>query len=277
MNTAIVTDSTSDLPVELAAQNNVEVIPNIIMIEGVDYLDGKGMTREEFYNRLPKLKEQPTTGTASSGTYEKLYERLLRRGAQEVFSIHAASSLSGIFNAASMAAHNFTGRVRVMDSGNLSMGLGFLVLEAARVARQGLTAKEIEAHILEYSKRLRLFAMLDTLEFVRRSGRVSWATARIGSLLGIKPFLEVRAGKILSLGETRTRMKGVQRLAELLLNQGPIERIALLHTNAAEEAHAFWEGVHMDVPEEPFYVNVTTVIGTHVGPGALGFTVILKE
>lgn len=277
MNTAIVTDSTSDLPVELAAQNNIEVIPNIIMIEGVDYLDGKGMTREEFYNRLPKLKEQPTTGTASSGTYEKLYERLLRRGAQEVFSIHAASSLSGIFNAASMAAHNFTGRVRVMDSGNLSMGLGFLVLEAARVARQGLPAKEIEAHILEYSKRLRLFAMLDTLEFVRRSGRVSWATARIGSLLGIKPFLEVRAGKILSLGETRTRMKGVQRLAELLLNQGPIERIALLHTNAAEEAHAFWAGVHMDVPEEPFYVNVTTVIGTHVGPGALGFTVILKE
>lgn len=276
MSTAIVTDSTSDLPSDLANKNRITVIPNIIVIDGKDYLDGKGMTREEFYNLLPTLKEQPTTGTASSGSYEKIYENLLKHGAQEILSIHAASSLSGIFNAASAAAQNFVKQVRVVDSGTLSMGLGFLALRAAEIARQGLSAQVIETEVMEYSKRLRLVAMLDTLEYVRRSGRVSWAKSRIGSLLGIKPFLEVKAGKIHSLGETRTRGKGVQRLADLLLNVGPIDRIAILHTNAAEEARLFWENLHLDVPEAPLFVNVTTVIGTHVGPGALGYVAVVQ-
>jgi DegV family protein with EDD domain len=277
MSTAIVTDSTSDLPSKLATENKITVIPNIIVINGVEYEDGKGMTREEFYTRLPSLKEQPSTGTASSGTYEKLYEHLLNHGAYEIFSIHAASSLSGIFNAASMAAQNFVGRVRVIDSGTLSMGLGFLALKAAQAALQGLSAREIEAHVTAFNKRLRLIAMLDTLEFVRRSGRVSWAQARLGSMLDIKPFLEVKAGKIHSLGETRTRSKGLQRLAQMLLSQGAIEKLAILHTNAAEEAHLFWEKLQIALPEEPFFVNVTTVIGTHVGPNALGFVAVSKE
>jgi DegV family protein with EDD domain len=119
--------------------------------------------------------------------------------------------------------------------------------------------------------------MLDTLEFVRRSGRVSWAQARLGSMLDIKPFLEVKAGKIHSLGETRTRSKGLQRLAQMLLSQGAIEKLAILHTNAAEEAHLFWEKLQIALPEEPFFVNVTTVIGTHVCPNALGFVAVSKE
>lgn len=277
MNTAIVTDSTSDLTPELAQENKIAVIPNIIIIEGVEYEDGKGLTREEFYNRLPSLKDQPTTGTASSGTYEKLYEKLLDRGAKEIFSIHAASSLSGIFNAASLAAQNFVGRVRVVDSGTVSMGLGFQALKAAQAARKGLSAREIETYIAALRERVHLIAMLDTLEFVRRSGRVSWAQARLGSMLGIKPFLSVKGGKVLSLGESRTRRKGLQRLEEMLLNLGPIEMLAILHTNAAEEAHAFWEKLQASLHLEPVYINVTTVIGTHVGPKALGFVALTEK
>jgi DegV family protein with EDD domain len=118
--------------------------------------------------------------------------------------------------------------------------------------------------------------MLDTLEYVRRSGRVSWARARIGSLLNIKPFLEVKNGQVLSRGQVRTRKKGLEYLIEIFEKTGAVEKLAILHTNAEEEAQQFLSRLDINLPEPPMIVNVTTIVGTHVGPNGLGFSAVTE-
>ncbi|MCU0487678.1 MAG: DegV family protein [Anaerolineales bacterium] len=276
---AIVTDSTADIPPDLAAQYQVHIVPNLMVIAGKSYEDGAGISREEFYRRLPGMKEIPTTATASAGTYEALYESLLNQGAKHVISIHAPAALSGIMNAASAAAIRFEERIKVLDSGQLSLGLGFQALAAAEAALRGATIDQV-LHLLEsIYYRARVVAMLDTLEYVRRSGRVSWARARLGNLLSIKPFVEVQHGKVLSIGETRTRRKGIERLRHLLIQTSPLERLGILHSNAEADALAFLDELkfQLELPALVPVVNITTIVGVHVGPSGLGFAAIAKS
>lgn len=276
MDIAIVTDSTCDIPDDLAEEYQVHIVPNILVIDGVGVEDGKGFSRREFYQRLPEMKTLPTTSTASSGTYYVLYEKIFKEGFSQILSIHASSLLSGIYNAASAAAKAFGKRVCVIDSQQVSMGLGFQVLEAAEAIRQGLKMDEILGRIEGIRQRIRLVAMLDTLEYVRRSGRVSWARASLGSLLHIKPFVEVKNGIVQRLGEVRTRAKGMARLLEMLHNLGPLERLAILHSNAEEDAKTLLSNLRLMLSTPPLLVNVTTIIGTHVGPNGLGFVAVVK-
>jgi DegV family protein with EDD domain len=273
---AIVTDSTADIPASLTEKNQIHVVPNLVIIDGQSIEDGKGLSRRKFYESLPQMKSLPTTATASSGTYEQLYKKLFQQGFTRILSIHASSFLSGIFNSASLAAQAFKERVRVVDSQNVSLGLGFQVLAAAEAVRQDTSIENVVKHLDELRQRIHLVAMLDTLEYVRRSGRVSWARARLGELLRIKPFVEVRKGQVFSLGEARTYHKGVARLMEMLRRMGTLERLAILHTNAENEASQFLKSLPPYLPETPFIVNVTTVIGTHVGPNGLGFVAVVK-
>jgi DegV family protein with EDD domain len=274
---AIVTDSTADLPESLTESNHIHVVPNLVIVEGQSLEDGKDITRQEFYERLPGMRLFPTTATASSGTYQHLYQKIIRQGANYILSIHAAGLLSGIVNAASAAAQAFGERVRVLDSKQISLGLGFQVLAAAEAAARGASLDAILALVEEIQQRIRLIAMLDTLEYVRRSGRVSWARARLGSLLRVKPFLDVKNGLVTSLGEARTRRNGIDRLKRFLLDLGPLERLAILHTNAEVDAHQLLEDLDMQLPTPPLVVNVTTVIGAHVGPNGLGFAALVQQ
>lgn len=273
---AIVTDSTADIPDELLAEYEIHMVNNYVILAGKSLEDRKDISREEFYTALPNLKEFPTTATAPVGIYQELYERLLSQGKEFILSIHTSSRLSGILNAASAAANAFAERVRVIDSLSVSMGLGFQVIAAAEAAREGASVEAILERLAELRKRIKLIAMLDTLEYIHRSGRVSWARARLGEILRIKPFLEVLNGQVLSLGESRTYQKGFQRLVELLQRFSPFEKIAILHTNAEDRARQLIEEVRDILPSQVFTVNVTTVIGSHVGPNGLGFTAILK-
>lgn len=277
MHTAIVTDSTSDIPKDLAEQYDIQIVPNIMVIDGQEYEDGQGISREEFYQRLPNLNPPPSTATSSSGVYKNLYQHLLGMGYEEVVSIHTSGLLSGIINAANAAAQAFSGRVRVVDSEQVSTGLGFQVLEIADQLANGLPLDSILSCLPAYRQRLHLIAMLDTLDYVRRSGRVSWARAQIGNLLRIKPFIGVKNGEVLRFGEVRTRNKGIERLREILHNLGPLERLAILHTNAAPEAHDFLGSITVIPPIMPIVINVTTIIGVHTGPNALGFTAVTQE
>jgi DegV family protein with EDD domain len=276
MNIAIVTDSTADIPEKLAEDLNIHVVPAILMLDGQSFEDGKGFSREDFYERLPEMNPLPTTGTPAAGTFEQLYQTLFSRGFQEIISIHVASSLSSIYSTAQMAAQAFEKRVHVIDSESLSMGFGWQVITAAEAADQNLGSSDIIGQIKRTREKMRLFAMLDTLEYVHRSGRVGWARARIGSLLRIKPFIEVREGQVFSLGQTRTRRKGVAHLRDLLLDQGLLERLAILHTNAENDAIDFLNSLESEIPKNPLIVNVTTIIGTHVGPNGLGFAAVIK-
>ena len=175
-----------------------------------------------------------------------------------------------------IAAKRFGKQITVIDSGSISLGIGFQAIIAAEAALRKQTVDEIMNLIGDLRRRTHLVAMLDTLEYIRRSGRVSWAQASLGTLLQIKPFLKVQEGKVLKLGEARTRRKGIERLYELLVKLGKLERLAILHTNAENDARQMMsEFVHL-VKSQPLIVNVTTIIGAHVGPNGLGFVAIVE-
>lgn len=273
----IVTDSTSDLTEELAFQNEIAVVKNILVLDGETYRDGDGISREDFYTRLPYLREQPTTATAAPGEYEELYKSLFMQGAEHILSIHAASSLSGIYNAAQAGSQAMRENVTVIDSYQVSMGLGFQVLAAAKAAMEGLSVSKIIERIHSIRERVRVTAMLDTLKYVERSGRVSWAKARLASYLKLRPFITLEQGKILSLGEARTRQKGIQRLGHMIRELGRLQSLVILHTNAIEEAEEIKKQFQEQCAEPVWLCNVTTVIGTHVGPNGLGFAAVLDE
>jgi DegV family protein with EDD domain len=277
MSIAIVTDSTADIPPALLEEYNIFVMPNIIVIDGQEVEDNGDFSREEFYQRLPSMKNLPTTATASPGSYQSLYETVFRKGFSQIISIHASSLLSGIYNAAMTGTQAFNGQIHVIDSQQVTMGLGFQVLAAAEAVRRGLSLEKVLEHITDVRRRIKLIAMIDTMDYMRRSGRVSWATAGIGTLLQIKPFVEIKDGVVRRLGETRTRRKGIERLIEMIKKLGPLDRLAILHTNAEADARNILERLEAErTGTSPVVVNITTIIGTHVGPNGLGVAAVTQ-
>lgn len=274
MKIAIVTDSTSDIPADLAARYTIKVIPAIVVINGRSYEDGKGLSREAFYQQLPTMETPPTTATPPVGVFQQVYESLFNSGVQTIVSIHVSSQLSGIFGTAQMAAQAFNDRIKVIDSGQLTLGLGYQALAAAQDASQGAPLAHVLKKIAGVRQRVRVIAMLDSMEYVRRSGRVSWARARIGSLLNIKPFVEVKNGKVSSLGQARSRGKGTEHLIATLMKFGQLEQLTVLHTNAEADANELAVRLEKTAPSPPMVVNVTTIVGTHVGPNGLGFAAV---
>lgn len=277
MKIALVTDSTCDIPRNLIADYKIHVVPNILIIDGECIEDDDNFSRQEFYLQLPTMASFPTTSTASVGTYQALYEQLLNNGYDQVLSIHVSKELSGIFNAASTAAKSLQGQVVIVDSRQLSLGMGFQVLEAADAIAKGMSLEAIVNYLDQVRNQIRVLAMLDTLEYVRRSGRVSWARARIGSVLDLKPFIEVIDGFVISTGQVRTRKKGIAQLLEKMHNNLPMIRFAVLHTNAEQEARKILAEFAPDIPTTPLVVNVTTAIGAHVGPQGLGFAALYRS
>jgi DegV family protein with EDD domain len=274
MKIGFVTDSTSDIPGNLAEQYGIEIVPAVVNINGKSYMDGLDIGREEFYFHLPDLPQLPTTSAPSVGSFQERYEKLLLAGVDSIISFHPPNGLSGIFNAARLAAEPFGQRIKVLDSGQVSLGLGYQVLLAAEAAAQGAIQEEVLTLVESLRKRVRVTALLDTLDYVRRSGRVSWAAAKIGGVLRLHPLVELRYGIVHRLGQARTRMQGVKRLIEVLNSWGALERLAVLHTNAESAARQLMEDVKSKVNVPPLLVNVTTTIGTHVGPNGLGFAVV---
>jgi DegV family protein with EDD domain len=271
---AIVTDSTSDISIELARENDIHVIPAILVINGQSLEDGHGISREELYRQLPSMKESPSTAAPSSGTFQHLYDQLINGGFDQVISIHVSSLLSGMYNTALVAAKVFGNRVHVIDSHHVSLGLGFQVLAAASAAASGKTLLEIQKILDDIRRRTHLVAMLDTLEYARRSGRISWARSNLSTLLQIKPFLGIAEGKVIRMGESRTRHKGLERLYHLLASFGRLDQLAVLHTNAETEAFQVVEHFKSMVRHHPLIINVTSIIGVHVGPNGLGFVAV---
>jgi DegV family protein with EDD domain len=276
MKLGFVTDSTSDLPPYLIEQYGLEVIPSILVIEGKEYADGIGISREEFYRRLPSLPTQPTTAAPSIGDFSSRYESLLARGCDHILSIHAAGALTSILSIAKQTASDFPDRITCMDSGSLSLGLGFQVLAAAEAGEMGLQAA-LEA-VESTRKRLHVSAALDTMDNLRRSGRVPGAVAMLGSLLNIKPLIELTYGEVKAIGAVRTTKQANERMLSFLLEGETLERLAILHTGAEPRAREFlnelMEKASQSVPRDILMVNVTPVIGTHVGPNGLGFAAV---
>lgn len=276
MSTAIVTDSTSDIPADLREELSIYQIPVDLTLEDKTYQDGFDLSRNDFYTRLPTLKKLPTTAAPSSGRFQRLYERIFDEGYTNIISIHAASALSGIYNAARLASQEFKQIIKVVDSEQLSLGLGFQAIHAAKMVQQKLPLNEVLEAIQSIKDRVIVFALLDTFEYIHRSGRVSWAKARLGSLLNIKPIVELKDGQVLNRGLARARSKGIQFLGESIRKLGALEYLAVMHTNALETGKRFIEEFSPPEIPEPLLVNVTTIIGTHVGPNGIGFAAVVK-
>jgi len=276
MKIGVVTDSTCDLPAYIVEQHGIEVVPCMLVIDGREYADGAGISRREFYLRLAEFKTPPTTAAPSIGEFKRCYERLFDQACAHVISIHAAGGLTSMVGTAQQAAQEFAGRVTVVDSLSLSLGLGFQALAAAEAAENGLEAalSAVEAT----RRRLRLFAALDTLEYAQRSGRVPPTLSIFGGLLHIKPLIELADGQIKAIGAVRTTKQANQRMAAFFRSGGAFERLAIMHSGVEARAREFLDAImrehSLSLPRDILMVNVTPVIGTHVGPNAVGFAAV---
>jgi DegV family protein with EDD domain len=282
MKLGIVTDSTSDLPPDLAERFGIEVVPTILIIEGKQYADGTGIRRDDFYARLPSMKIFPTTAAPSIGEFSTRFQRLFDAGCDHVISIHAASQLTSICDIARQSARDFPNRITIVDSGSLSMGIGFHALAAAEAAESGADLESALASIQSAHRGLRVFAALDTMDYLRRSGRLPAAIAFVGGALSIKPVIELTEGQVKFAAVVRTTHQANERMASFLKEGGlPLERLAIMHTGAEPRARTFLERlmneVARDLPREINLVNATPVIGAHLGPNGLGFATVRAE
>lgn len=277
----IVTDSTCDLPAEIARNWNISVVPVYINMEGKSYRDGVDLSRAEFYERLPAANPLPTTSAPGIDSFVNMFRELHAGGAEHIISIHISKSLSNIANVANLAAEAVAEEgipVTVFDSGQLTLGLGLLVLEAAQIAAQGATKDDVLSRLEEMAKRTYSFALLDTLDYLRKGGRISFLQHNVANLLAIKPLLIMHDGD-LKMERIRTFKRAVESMLDHIRTLGAMEKIALIHAHAIDRLDDL-RNIAGDLFQElelPFSGEVTSAIGAHVGPGSIGVVCVLKS
>jgi DegV family protein with EDD domain len=267
----IVTDSTADIPTETVDALGITVVPSYVVFGSESYRDEVELTKKQFYDKLVSSPTIPTTATPPPESYEEAY-RQLGKETDEIISIHLAAELSGLYNAAAVAAERIPDlRIAVIDSEQATMGYGLMAVAAAEAAQQGRTFEQIVALVEGMKPRARVLAALDTLEFLHRGGRVGWARATLGTLLRIKPLIEVRASEVKLVERVRTWKRAEDRLLEQVAAVGSLERAIVLHTNAPERAATVANRLQIMHPGWELSVGHAGVtIASHAGPGAVG-------
>lgn len=276
---AIVTDSASDLPPERAARQGIVVVPLIVRFGEESFRAGVDLSTEAFWERmLAPGAPFPTTAAAAPGDFQAAFERCFADGASAIVCITVGSRLSGTYKSAEIARGLLPEReISVVDSQLASMGVGLLAEIAAELAAGGAAASEIARIVVEQIQRLDLYVAIDTLEYLRRGGRISAAQAAIGGVLSVKPIITVRDGVVETADRVRTRSKARERVLDLLTT-APVERAALLYTPGGEiDAFrtAFLERVPGGISEDRVTVQlVGASVGPHLGPGCVGGVVL---
>jgi DegV family protein with EDD domain len=272
---AIVTDSTADLPKADVDRWNIHVIPAVLSVEGKTLADGRDMSRSELYRRLPQMDVLPTTAAPPPGEFASIYEGILNRGAEAVLSIHLAQRLSGLYAMAVQAAAQFGDRVVAFDSRQASLALGFQVLEVAEVASQGGDLRTLLAVARSVRERARVTALVDNLRYLRRSGRVGWLQGSVGEVLRLRMVIDMLNGEVRRVAQTRTRRQAEQILLEHVKGWGRLARVAAMHVAAPQAADELAHLLDPLCERRPLLAEATTVIGTHVGPGAVGVAALV--
>lgn len=275
----IMTDSTCDLPSHWVEQHDIHIVPTYVQF-GKESLadDGVQLTREDFYQRLVSSPVHPTTAAPPAGQSLEVMRQALQ-GADHVIGITAPAALSGIYNTFRLAAEQLgPERVTLMDSGQLSMGMGWQVLTAAEMVDSGASPAEIEHTLLGMQPRIDVWAALDTMQYLRRSGRVSWAAAAVGELFQIKPIINLHGSIVGSVTRARTSRRAFSTLVELAQEAAPLERLAVMHTQNLDGAYELVDALRDLHPEELIpVVEATPVLGVHVGPQGLGLGVVRES
>ena len=268
---AIVTDSTADLPPQLAASRSITVVPLTLNFDGKALLDGVDIRPDEFYRRLPSVATHPTTSQPSAGRFAEAYSALLADH-DAVVSIHISEKLSGTYESARQgAAMTDAERVRVVDSENVSMSLGLLALTASSLAASGADAETIEAKMLDMRPLVQTYFSVATLEFLRRGGRIGRASAFLGSVLQVKPVLCIRDGLVTPLERVRTFDRALNRIVELTREVDRGHGVCVIVGHADAEADAERIGRELEPVAETLMIQpLGPVVGAHAGPGVVG-------
>jgi DegV family protein with EDD domain len=278
---AIVTDSAADLPPQLARERDIAVVPLITNFGEETYQVGVDLSAAEFWAKLTASGSPfPTTAAAAPGTFQATYESRFAEGADAVVAIHVASTLSATMKSAQIARDALVQReILILDSWSASGGTGLLALLAADLRDQGLSAADIARKVNERIADLRLYVVVETLDYLRRGGRISGAQAALGTLLSVKPIITIGEGKVEQVDRVRTRGKARERLLELLAAE-PVEGVFVLH-GLSPDVDDFKDQLLARLLERPPDERVVTSligasVGAHLGPGCVGAAVLLK-
>jgi DegV family protein with EDD domain len=274
MSVRIVTDSSADLPADQVEKLGVDVVPLSIRFGGEEYTDGVDLSVAQFYDKLASASALPETAAPAPGAFEAAFRRQAEAGADAIVCLNLSSGLSATFQSAQNAAKAVADDldVRVIDSRSITSGLGTQVMLAAEAATRGAGTDEIVALVEDLAGRTHVFGALDTLDNLKKGGRIGGAQALVGSLLSIKPLLDISSGEVAEAGKARTRRKALEWLRDKVFEQPKVEHLCLAH------------GMAPDVDDmvallEPRYpadeLRITTIgptIGTHGGPRVMGLT-----
>jgi DegV family protein with EDD domain len=273
MGVRVVTDSACDLPDDLIERNGIEVVPLTIRFGNEELIDRKELSTDEFWRRLADSDVLPETSAPSAGAFEGTFRRLVEDGATGIICINLSSKLSATMQSAQVAAQAVQADcpVVVIDSLMVSMGLGSLCLTAAQLAADGNSLESIVANVTDRRNRSKLYGALDTLEFLKKGGRVGNARALLGTMLAIKPVLEVRDGVVEEAGKVRTRSKALRLLVDRV-KEGPFENLAVLHGNAPDLDELLDLLEPLAARDQIVVGQIGPVIGTHAGPRVIGVT-----
>jgi DegV family protein with EDD domain len=271
MTAGIVTDSACDLTDDEVAQWGIEVVSLSIRFGDEEFIDRTELPVSEFYRRLASSPTLPQTAAPAPGAFTAAYERLRNAGADEIVVIDLSSELSATMQSAQTAANAFTDApVSVVDSRSITAGLGQLVLRAAALARDGAAAETIVKEVDSLKSRQRIYGTLDTLEYLKKGGRIGGAQALLGSMLSIKPLLDISSGRVEEAGKTRTRKKALQWLRDQVLRQQPVENLNVIHSEAPD-IDEFLQMLREDIDVTKVRVGpIGAVIGSHAGPRVVG-------
>jgi DegV family protein with EDD domain len=278
MPVRIVTDSACDLPEPICDELGIEVVPLTIRFGDREYVDRKELSVDAFWRELGASPVLPETSAPSVGAFEETFRRLSDDGASAIVCINLSAKLSATMQSAQVAAKALDGKtpVQIIDSMSASMGIGNLVLHAARRARAGASLEEIVHEVEARRQREHVFAALDTLEYLRKGGRIGGAQAMLGSMLSIKPLISVIDGAVEPAGRVRTRSKALRFLVDQV-PAGKVEMISVLHAGAPD-LDEFLAMLEPAVPDAEVTVgSIGPVIGVHTGPRVVGIAWIDRQ
>lgn len=280
MAVRIVTDSTADLPLKFAHDLGIAIVPLSVIFGEEVFREGIDISHDLFYDKLIHGKVLPSTSAPSVGDFLEVYEPLLKE-TNDIVSIHLSAKLSATHNNALQAAQALAdggARIEVVDSQVVSLGLTFATLAAARAAREGADLEEVRRVAESTASRMRIYFMLDTLEFLRRGGRIGRGRAFLGAMLRVKPLLSLRDGEVHPEERVRTKAHAMERLFQIATSYPNVEEVAIGYSTNAQDAHELQTRLEAVLPHVNILVTrVGPVIGTHAGPGVLAIGLLERE
>ena len=275
MAVRVVTDSANDIPSDIVEELGITVVPAYVRFGNTDYKDGVELTTDQFFDRLMNGPDFPATSQPSVGDFSEVYADVAD-GADGIVSVHISGKLSGTVNSAQQGAGvaDVGCPIEVVDTLQASMGSGLAAIEAAKAARDGASFQDVAAVASDAARRCQCICLLDTLEYLVKGGRVGRAQGMIGSLLKIKPMIILRDGEVDNFAKERTRRKAVSRLQRAAGEFGSVQSLAVMYSTSSDEAERLAETLSSAVSGDTTIARFGPALGTHVGPNALGLSIL---